>query len=219
MAKCLKCGKRGLFVKVTESGLCSKCNAEKMRALELADVLSNTKLTIQHSFSSSYVEIKQKTIGCLQPFSVDAWAGYVSPSGGFVNFAIYQVIGLNPKTKRKNKRVYKEFKEEYAIKRAEIEGLVAPFEVSLLKLGEPSERQLEYAKDLGITIPDGACYLDVSALISRVTDDDESPADENIASQAHIYCVQFSRYHGRKAILSMAKTLPAEDYHDFLQSV
>lgn len=219
MAKCLKCGKKGIFVKVTENGLCSRCNAEKLRAQELADILSNTKLTILHSFSSRHVEIKQKTSGCLQPFSVDAWAGYVSPSGGFVNFAIYQVIGINPKTGRKNKRVYKEFREEYAIKRAEIEGFVAPFEVHLLKSESPSERQLEYAKELGITIPEGVCRLDVSALISRVTDDDEGPADENLASQAHIYGVQFSRYHGRKAILSMARTLPAEDYCDFLQSI
>ena len=219
MGKCLKCGKKGLFVIVTESGLCAKCNAKKLHIQELTDGLSNTKLTIQYSVSSRTVETKQRTNGCLQPFSVDAWAGYVSPSGGFVNFAIYQVVGINPKTGRKNKRVYKEFQEKHAIKRAEIEGLVAPFEVHLLKSEAPSERQIEYAGNLGITIPDGACRLDVSALISRVTDDDECPADENLASQAHIYGVHFSRYHGRKAILSMAQDLPAEDYRDFLHSI
>lgn len=219
MAKCWRCGKRGLFIRLTQEGLCSSCNAEMVKRGLAADIASSSKLTIQHSFSVVEVEVKQKTKGMLQPFSLDAWAGFVSPSGGFINYARYQVVGINPKTGRKNKRIYEEMKEEYAIKRAEIDGFAAPFEVNLLPSREPSERQLAYAKDLCIAIPEGACFEDVSALISRVTDEDEQPADENLASQAHIYGVKFSRYHGRKAILSKARELPSEDYRDFCQSI
>lgn len=34
MAKCIKCGKRGLFLKLTSEGLCSECNAAEQRRIE-----------------------------------------------------------------------------------------------------------------------------------------------------------------------------------------
>jgi len=40
----------------------------------------------------------------------------------------------------------------------------------------PTDRQLAYAKNLGLRIPKGACKTDVSALISRAEDNDEEPA-------------------------------------------
>lgn len=224
MPKCWRCGKKGFFLRLTSDGLCQKCQEEHNAIINLdkkalSTIYKQGSFQITHNLSSHYVEIRQKTPGELLPFSVDAWAGYVSPSGGFVNYARYQITGINPKTNRKNTRTVEEFGEKYVIRRAELYGLVAPFKICILPSLPPSERQLSYAHDLGITIPEGACKVDVSALISRVTDDDEAPADENIASQAHIYGVKFSRYHGKKAILELAKSLPADDYRDFKRSI
>lgn len=190
------------------------------REKELArEVVSNIGITIEHSFSVRTVEIVQQTKGQMQPFSVDAWDGYVSPSGGYVNFARYQVIGINPKTKRRNKRIYDEQSEDRALKKAEDDGFVTPFEITIIPFDPPSERQLSYAKDLGIAIPDGACWMDVSALISRVTSGYEHPADEKTAMQAHLHGVKFSRYHNWGDILRQAEKLPSDIFGDFLDSI
>lgn len=167
-----------------------------------------------------YVEIRQQTKGLLPSISVDALGGYVSPSGGFVNFARFQVIGTNPATKRKNKRVYEVRTEEDACKCAEKDGLTGPFEISVLPSTSPSERQISFAKTLEAVLPDGACALDVSAIISRITDRDEKPVSPKIARQAHIMGLKFSRYHGKTAIMDIAKAnLSVREYSDFILSI
>lgn len=40
----------------------------------------------------------------------------------------------------------------------------------------PSERQENYARDVGVFIPQGACYIDVSALLSRYEENDYKAA-------------------------------------------
>lgn len=176
-------------------------------------------LEISTSFSSHYVEVRQKTPGVLQPAPLDAWDGYVSPSGGFVNYGVFQIIGKNPETKRKNKRTYRVRDKDAACKMAEENGLVGPFEVVVLPADPPTDSQLSYAKSLGATIPDGACKTDVSAIISRITDNDEAPATEKLARAAFQKGINISRYHGRTAIMSIAKSLPPVDYADFLLSI
>ena len=142
-------------------------------------------LEISTSFSSYYVAVRQKTPGALAATSVSAWDGYASPSGGYVNYGRFQVVGKNPITNRKNKRTYEARNEEEACKCAEAAGLLGPFEVSVLPALPPTDSQISYAKDLGATIPGDACKTDVSAIISRITDEDEEPASEHLARTAH----------------------------------
>lgn len=176
------------------------------------------EIEITTSFSSHYVDIRQKTKGALEPTPICAWDGYVSPSGGYVNYGYYQVVGKNPTTNRKNKRTYEAKNEENARKCAEDAGLVEPFEISVLPAPSPTDAQLSYAKDLGATIPEGACKADVSAIISRITDEDETPASENLSRKANEFGIKFSRYHGRKAILNLARDLPAKMYGEILRT-
>lgn len=183
---------------------------------------TNGGISIQSSvtLTSRYVEVRQKTKGLLPAISLDVLDGYISPSGGFVNYARFQVIGINPSTNRKNKRVYEVRIEEDARKCAESEGLVEPFEITVLPSVPPSERQLEYAKVLEACIPDGACSLDVSAIISRITDNDENPVSNKVACQAQKYGLKFSRYHGRAAILKIAEaSLSVIEYSNFVLSL
>ena len=176
-------------------------------------------LEISTSFSSYYVAVRQKTPGALAATSVSAWDGYSSPSGGYVNYGRFQVVGKNPITNRKNKRTYEARNEEEACKCAEAAGLLGPFEVSVLPALPPTDSQISYAKDLGATIPGDACKTDVSAIISRITDEDEEPASEHLARTAHECGVKFSRYHGRKAILALARDLPSKEYSKVLRAM
>ncbi len=176
-------------------------------------------LEISTSFSSHYVEVRQKTRGELAATGISAWDGYVSPSGGYVNYGRFQVIGKNPATNRKNKRTYEARNEDEACKCAEDAGLLGPFEVSVLPALSPTDSQISYAKDLGATIPEGACKTDVSAIISRITDEDEEPASERLARKAHECGIKFSRYHGRKAILAQARDLPSKEYGEILRAI
>ena len=176
-------------------------------------------LEISTSFSPYYVEVRQKTPGALAATPISAWDGYISPSGGYVNYGRFQVIGKNPATNRKNRRTYEIKTEEEACKCAEDAGLVGPFEVNVLPALPPTDTQLSYAKDLGATIPEDACKTDVSAIISRITDEDEEPASEHLARIAHECGVKFSRYHGRKAILALARDLPSKEYSKVLRAM
>ncbi len=129
------------------------------------------------------------------------------------------MIGINPKTNRKNKRVYETRREEQAIKCAIDEGFEAPFEVTAIPFDPPSERQLDYANSIGIYVPPEACRYDVSAMLSRYEDDDEEPVDEKIAKMANIYGIMFSRYAGKKAILNKAHQLPKMEYNGFIYAI
>lgn len=177
---------------------------------------SNTHFEMTVTTSSRYVDISQKTPGMLSAIPVSAFDGYISPSGGFVNYGRFQVVGRNPATKRKNKRVYEVRNEDEARACAEASGLIGPFEVSILPSKPPSESQLLYAKSLMATIPDGACSHDVSAIISRITDNDEAPVSKKLARKAHIFGLKISRYSGSSSIRELARQLPPDKYMEFL---
>ena len=95
---------------------------------------------------------------------------YANSLGGFTNWANYDITALNPATKRKNKRRYKAVGEEHIAKLAEKEGLTDVEITTVLPHDEPTEKQVSYARDLGIKLPAGACKEDVSAILSRVLD-------------------------------------------------
>ena len=77
---------------------------------------TDNSISIESSvtLTSRYVEVKQRTKGLLPSIPIAVLDGYISPSGGFVNYARFQVIGINPSTKRKNKRIYEVRFEEDA---------------------------------------------------------------------------------------------------------
>ncbi len=177
-------------------------------------LVNGTPVTLftNYEFSVSEVEIKQKTEGELIPAPIQAIDGYVSPSGGYINYGRFQVIGINPKTKRKNKRTYEVADKEHAQQEAEKEGLVPPFEITVLPALPPSERQVAFAQDLEILLPVGACAADVSSLISRVTDHDEEPPDEMTIKKAHSYGMRFSRYIGKNAAKEMVRYFEKSHY-------
>ena len=86
--------------------------------------------------------------------------------------ATFIVRGTNTTTNRKNKRTYTASSDADAIQKAETDGLAGPFEITVEPEESATERQLAYAKDLGLRIPQGACITDASALITRAEEND-----------------------------------------------
>ena len=127
------------------------------------------------------VEVKQRTRGELPLAEI---GGYVSPSGGFVNYGRFCVTGMNSSTGRKNTKRYETQTEADARAAAADDGLV------------------DYALELEAMLPDGVCREDVSAIISRITDEDEAAPDPGLSLYAHACGVKFSRFVGEKALLS-----------------
>lgn len=143
------------------------------------------------------VEVVQRTPGELPMADV---GGYVSPSGGFVNFGRFKVVGMNASTGRKNTKRYETQTKEEARTAAAADGLMEPMTVEAEPSEGPTEQQMAYALDLKAVIPAGACKADVSAIISRITDEDEAAPDPGLSRWAHDCGVRFSRYVGHDAL-------------------
>lgn len=155
-------------------------------------------VSVTTELRSSYVEVAQRTRGELPMADV---GGYAGPSGGFVNFGRFKVVGVNAGTGRKNTKRYEAKDEEGARAAAAADGLGEPMTVEVEKLEDPTEQQMAYALDLKAVIPAGACKEDVSAIISRITDEDEAAPDPGLSLWAHDCGVRFSRFVGHDALL------------------
>ena len=146
----------------------------------------------------------------LYDFSRVVFSGnYVSPSGGFCNYGEFSGRGINPETGRSNqiKKVSARTLEE-AVSKAEKETGFHHIELSAVPMDPPTERQIAYAKELSIKIPEGACKEDVMCLISRVAD---SPSDvpspgcsQALASYLEKSGICFSAYISQPMALSWA---------------
>lgn len=172
---------------------------------------------IEKRISSYYTEVKLASDKTISRVSLD---GYRSPSGGYLNWAEFKVIGINPKTNRKNTRSIKAVDQDAAIMVAEKE-LLSPSISAIIPHTAPTCLDLEEAHDLGITVPDNACSTDISCMMDRVYNYDEvvsekwisddtkllevipSPAsDERLAKFAHNKGIRFSMYIREENLIS-----------------
>lgn len=154
--------------------------------------------TIAATIQTQTVEVKQQTRGELPLADI---GGYISPSGGFVNYGRFCVAGTNSSTGRKNTKRYEVQTEDDARAAAAADGLVDPLTVQVEQQIPPTDRQMDYALELEAMIPGGVCKDDVSAIISRITDEDEEAPDPGLSRYAHACGVKFSRFVGAKALL------------------
>ena len=68
----------------------------------------------------------------------------------------------------------------------------------------PSEKQLDYLKDLGVVIPAGITKIDASCMISRATGEDslKSPS-ASLVALANGFNLQYSAFVGEKELFSL----------------
>ena len=93
------------------------------------------------------------------------------------------------------------FVSRFSTSRAAADGLVDPLTVQVEQQIPPTDRQMDYALEFEAMIPDGVCKDDVSAIISRIADEDEEAPDPGLSRYAHACGVKFSRFVGAKALL------------------
>lgn len=140
--------------------------------------------------------------------------GYRSPSGGYMNYAEFLVSGyvLNEKTGRKNKfkeTIYAKTMEE-AKEKIQGHPIIDGLNIDVIPFEKATEKQLDYAHDLGAIVPDDAGKWDVSAIISRFTGalgdlyydpPQESPSEEFALFADQMGC-HFSKFIGEDDLFS-----------------
>jgi hypothetical protein len=112
----------------------------------------------------------------------------------------YEITGVGHETGRERHRKYMAFDEAQARAQAEEDGTDV---ISVLELPPtpPTEDQLAYAYDLGISVPPDADKEEVSDLISaRLSGDD--PAAPVFQLFAQRWGAQYTRYTGEKALFN-----------------
>lgn len=122
--------------------------------------------------------------------------------GVILNYKLFKVAGKHIETKRVRTLKINAIDEEDAIELAKNSGLETIESIEVIPFEPPTERQIEYATDLGITIPDDACKWDVSTLIDRVVERDGTPREELIefATNRRLF---FSKYIGKSALYNL----------------
>ena len=88
----------------------------------------------------------------------------------------FEISGKGKDTNRQRRRIYTATTESEAKQQAEIEGILIEG-IRQLPPDPPTDRQISYARDLGIFIPANITKDDLSDLISIIVDRDK-PASE-----------------------------------------
>lgn len=111
----------------------------------------------------------------------------------------FEVSGVSQKTGKPIKpKIIEAMDDARARIEAEANGM-SVLSITRLPEDEPTEKQLAYAKDLGITIPAGVNRKEVSDLISNAVDWDE-PADPAILAYANKLNIVYTKFTGEKQL-------------------
>lgn len=100
---------------------------------------------------------------------------YKSPSGGYMNYAIFAVTVTNPQTGRQNKRKYECKTESEARSMAAADGYHDIISVTPVPFEPPTERQIKICRQHGRIIPPHACMKDISFLMTKDIEDESKP--------------------------------------------
>lgn len=122
---------------------------------------------------------ERKPVGDLSHLDFGKTAGEI---GCFLNYFTYNVSCTDEQGKKKV-RQRTGIDEQQAIEKVKADGFLPPYKVKLLEYDTPSDRQLDYLKDLGVFVPDGITNVDASCMISRATGEDsaEGPSPSLVA--------------------------------------
>lgn len=93
-----------------------------------------------------------------------------APSNGYLSCAKFQIKGRNPSTRRINTKYVVAHNEDAAKIKMQDLGLENPVISQVMPNRPATERQLEFAKDLGARFPSDVSLKDASSIIGRMND-------------------------------------------------
>ena len=133
---------------------------------------------------------------------------FVGEAGSPIKWSKYEITGVKTSTNRKNKRYYDAINLKHIELLANIDGLTNIEIVSVTPHEPAYERQIEQAKEMGISIPDGITSNDLSAIIKRVKYSEDVVSEVSISSDTVRYylkptaspTVDFAKYAFEKGI-------------------
>lgn len=101
-------------------------------------------------------------------------------------------------TERKRTRRITAINESTARATIEADGITID-QITEIPPEPPSQRQINYARSLGVAFPDGVTAQDASALIS-LAEDNDTPSSEQYRGFARSYCLEVSNYIGQAGL-------------------
>jgi hypothetical protein len=117
----------------------------------------------------------------------------------------FEVTGRGRESGRPRKRAYVAISESLARQLAEDDGTIVDG-ISELPSEPPTERQVHYARSLGIKIPGGASSLELSDLIFLKVDGD-MPSSEQERDLARNYGIEVTKFIGKASIFDRIQTV------------
>lgn len=124
---------------------------------------------------------------------------YKSPSGGYMNYAIFSVTGIKQSTNRRNTKKYECKTETEARKLANADGITNIEKVELLPFPTPTQRQIEACKKHFRIIPPNSCMNDVSFLMTKdINGEEDAPIE--LIKQADSMGIKFSYLAGKQTL-------------------
>ena len=167
----------------------------------------------EHTFAMNetaefHVKIKTQYVNNISPVKLSRipFHPLCGGRGAYLNFREYLIEETREKGKNRSFRC-KCNSEQKAIELALQAGLMEPYDIQIIEPDPPTDRQLSYAKDLGILIDQEdmskITKIDISYMISRALGEDskESPTPEMVAMAEKIGW-QGSAYVGKHALIS-----------------
>jgi hypothetical protein len=115
----------------------------------------------------------------------------------------YEVIGYGRDTGRKRRKVYLARDEEHAINKAADDGTIVE-KVTLIPPEGATERQIAYAKNLGLDFPDDITKVEMSDLLDRHLSSDKPVTARHIGFAEH-FLVEASPYVGKRKLFDRIK--------------
>lgn len=123
-------------------------------------------------------------------------------SNGYLNYGLFEIKGTDSDGKNVSFKI-NSINEESARQQVLSSGLSDPVTVTPVEFKKPTAQQIEYALDLGITIPEDVCHEDLSCLINRVNEDDEKSPPVPLAIYADRKGAHFSAWIGNKTFMNL----------------
>lgn len=172
----------------TEAELMSRERIEKPEPVIEVNVTVTTKETQE----------KHKSVDMLSHLDFDKPVGEL---GRFLNYQKYKVAGTNEIGKRSFK-ICSGVDSQQAVEKVAALGLLPPFEIEPIDYELPTERQLNFLRELGVFVPDDITKDDASYMISRAVgeDSEESPTHAMVAL-ANGLKTEFSAFIGAAGLL------------------